>query len=173
MKARADIHPNQVALVAAIKRDPLSPFLLCGRNGVGKTRMGYALYRNAATMGRRAVAITVRALLDQYRKCEFPERDDSGMAKFFRAAVTADDLRIVSGPKWTLFLEEMDKASASEYGAQELFELLNAARDYGHQLVVTTNLNVDELSAHWSKMSRTYGPSIIERLRDCALVELF
>jgi DNA replication protein DnaC len=147
--------------------------LLVGVNGTGKTHVACALYRHAIAKRRKVVYVPVREMLEEYRKWEFPKMSDDGQAEYFKPRVTPDDLRILNGPKWTLVLEEFDKARASEYAAEQLFNLIDVAVSFEHQLIVTSNYDVERLQAHWSKMNETYGPSIVRRLTACTLVKMF
>lgn len=132
------------------------------------------MFRHAVTMGRPAVGMSLRRLIDELRKSEFPTTNRAtGEVTYFKPSITAEDLRKPNEPSWTLFLDEADKAEPSAYAAQEFYELVNAAFECGHQLIVTTNYRVAELSDYWSAQSRSYGPSIMRRFEDCLGVEMF
>lgn len=101
-------------------------------------------------------------LMSEYRAFELEQ---------IRPSITAGDLR--SGHRYTIFLDEFDKANATEFASRKLFELLNAVRDYEHQLLVTSNKDWNQLRAIWSKADASYGDSIMKRLEQCQLIEMF
>jgi DNA replication protein DnaC len=72
-----------------------------------------------------------------------------------------------------LFLDEFEKARPTEFASEMLFNLLDAARNFNHQLVITSNLDPEKLRAHWSRIDEIWGNSIMARLWDCHRVELF
>lgn len=88
-----------------------------------------------------------------------------------RPMVLPEDLQ--SAVAQTLFLDEFEKASVTEFTSRMLFELLNAVRDFGHQVIVTSNKDWDQLREHWSRIDQVYGNSIMTRLRGCLLIEMF
>lgn len=80
---------------------------------------------------------------------------------------------LLSSVKRTIVLEEFEKASVTEFTSRMLFELLNAIRDYGHQVIITSNKDWDQLREYWSRIDEVYGNSIMTRLAGCTLIELF
>jgi DNA replication protein DnaC len=158
------------------KSRPDDSFLLCGRNGTGKTHLSWALYRRAVVSGRKAVGCLLSELLDSYKNFEL--LDQAGKLKALRDStkdrpvILPDDLK-TDARRYTLFLDEFEKARPSEFASECLFRLLNAARDFNHQLIVTSNLDWDGMRDRWSKIDDVYGNSIMTRLQDCHLVELF
>jgi DNA replication protein DnaC len=160
-------HEKQVDLFAAAKADPSQSFLLSGRVGCGKSLVGWLLYREAIEQGRPVVAMTLAELLAQIRKYECGSNE--------LPAITADSLRDDTC-RWFVFLDEFDKARPSEFACEQLFLLVDAIYTFRHQLVITSNLDKDELRAHWSKASEQYGASIMRRvieLDGLTRVELF
>ena len=61
----------------------------------------------------------------------------------------------------------------TEFTSRMLFELLNAVRDFGHQLIVTSNKDWGQLRDHWSRIDEVYGNSIMVRLFGCVLIAMF
>lgn len=60
-----------------------------------------------------------------------------------------------------LVLDDLDKARASEYGAEQIFLAIDNAVTRGQQLLVTTNLRMQDLAAKWPA---PYGEAIASRL---------
>jgi DNA replication protein DnaC len=73
--------------------------------------------------------------------------------------------------RWFLFLDEFEKARPTEFAAEQLFGLLDAAMSFKHQLIITSNLKTDELRQHWSRASEVYGTSIMTRVQMCILID--
>jgi DNA replication protein DnaC len=72
-----------------------------------------------------------------------------------------------------VFIDEIEKARATEFAAESLFALVDNCYRYKHQLVITSNLGVQRLKDHWDRLDGTYGKSIVRRLLDaCAVIEL-
>ena len=46
---------------------------------------------------------------------------------------------LIAGATHTVFLDEFEKASVSDFTSRMLFELVQVLRDFGHQLIVTSN----------------------------------
>ena len=164
LQPRGDVHPQQTAFVPFLKANPESSYFLTGRNRVGKSLFGWCLLRAAIIKGRRVVGCNVTALLDQYRALEKPVNPDDIAP---RPLIQASDLQI--GVKWFLLLQEFDKARPSEYAAERLFALVDAAHSYKHQWVITSNLDAGELIEHWNRAGGRYGASIISRLVENAV----
>lgn len=157
-----------------VRANPEASYLLAGDNGVGKTHLGWALYRAALCRKRRAVGDTLQRFLDEFRVWELLSPDEQRSAlrgeRKGRPRVLPEDLR---AGRWTLLFDEFDKARVSEFTSRQLFELINAARDFGHQVIVTTNKPWDDLRATWCAIDEVYGDSIMTRLRMCRYVALF
>jgi DNA replication protein DnaC len=155
VKADPSRHEGQASLVPALQAKPDMSVLLCGRVGCGKSLFGWLLYKRAVETGRPAVAAPLAELMAEFRRYECgDERPPS---------VISADLRS-DRRRWLIFLDEFDKARASEFATEQLFLLMDAIYAGRHQLVVTSNLCKDELRAHWSKVSQQYGVSIMRRL---------
>lgn len=155
IKPRVDLHAKQPEIITAITEQPQSSFLFFGRPGSGKSLMGWMLYRDAVERGRCAIGASCADLLTQIRRWEF-DADNV-------PAITAGDLR-QSARRYLVFLDELDKARPTEYAGEQLHMLTDAAYSFGHQLVITSNLNPDDLRFHWSRENATYGNAILRRL---------
>lgn len=163
LKPRTENHPLQVKAIELIRRAPEGSYLFTGRNGSGKTHLCWALCRAALIRGQRVRAILLSELLSQYRAWEMDGPD--------RPAVLPDDLKLGHG--YTLFLDEFEKVNTTEFASRKLFELLNCARDFQHQILVTSNKDWSRLRDVWSRADGVYGDSIMKRLEGCQLIELF
>ena len=148
-------HVGQLSLVPAIQNYPEASILLCGRVGCGKSLFGWLLYKHAVQTGRPAVAAPLAELMAEFRRYEC---GGDQLPRVISADLRSDKRR------WLIFLDEFDKARASEFATEQLFLLMDAIYAGRHQLVVTSNLCKDELRAHWSQASEQYGVSIMRRL---------
>lgn len=83
----------------------------------------------------------------------------------------SEDLK--RGYSYTIFLDEFDKVNTTEFTSRKLFELLNAVRDFEHQLLITSNREWAELRSVWSRVDEMYGDSIMKRIEQCELIEMF
>jgi DNA replication protein DnaC len=142
---------------------------MTGRNGTGKTHIGWALFRNAIAQRRSAVACAIRDLLADFRRVEIGVPNGETLRS---PRVTAEQLR-KPGKPWLLLLDEFEKARPTEFASEQLFNVLDAAKSFNHQIVVTSNLKANELRAHWSRIDEIWGNSIMTRLSDCHQVEMF
>lgn len=157
---------------------PNDSFLFLGKNGTGKSHIAWALYRHAIAKRRPAIACPVRDLIADFRRVEVGVPDGEVMKS---PRITSDELKRSRMWKsngapvkpWLLFLDEFEKARPSEFAAEQLFNVLDAARSFNHQLVITSNFKVDQLRAHWGRIDPIWGNSILTRLQDCHQVELF
>jgi DNA replication protein DnaC len=155
IKPDTNRHPGQASLIPKLHAYPEASLLLCGKVGCGKSLFGWLLYKHAVECGRPAVAAPLAELMAEYRRYE------CGGDKL--PSVMSADLRS-DKRRWLIFLDEFDKARASEFAAEELFLLMDAVYAGRHQLIVASNLTKDELRAHWSQASEQYGVSIMRRL---------
>lgn len=164
LRPRESAHPLQANAIDTIKQAPAASYLFTGRNGSGKSHMCWALCRAALIRGRRVRAILLSELLGQYRQWELDESAS-------RPVILPDDLKL--GYPYTVFLDEFEKAKTTEFASRKLFELLNAARDFEHQLLITSNKEWDGLRNVWSGTDPVYGDSIMKRVEQCRLIEMF
>lgn len=155
VKPDASRHPGQAALIPALRNDPGMSLCLFGKVGSGKSLFGWLLYKRAVEDDRPAVALSLAELLGQYRRFECGSEE--------LPAVTSTDLR-EDKRRHFIFLDEFDKARATEFACEQLFLLLDAIYANRHQLVVASNLDKDALRSHWSQASEQYGASIMRRM---------
>jgi DNA replication protein DnaC len=169
LRPNAARHPLQAEIIPYLKANPEQSFLLCGKNRVGKSLFGWCLARHALLTGRAVVTCNLSDLFDEYREIERYEGEENCP----QARITSRALE-VEGAKYTLLLQEFDKPRITEYAAEKLFALIDAAYNYRHQLIVTSNLSVDDLEGHWSRFGLRYGRGIVSRITErCVEVNLF
>lgn len=170
LAARSDLHPKQAQIISGIRANPNESYLFYGLNGVGKSHLGWALYCHAIAEGRRAVAAKLDALLTEYRKFELQRSDDP--ENHWRPCILSEDLKS-KDRRWTIFLDELEKSTPTEFAAKRLFALLDAAQEYGHQLLFTSNLTPEKLQHRWSREDEVWGNSIARRIAQvCTIVDL-
>src|SRR5581483_7419547 len=63
-------HPKQAFVWQTVKRHPDRCYLLCGRSGVGKSAVMWALYAHAVEQYRPAVAMSLSELIEDFRRAE-------------------------------------------------------------------------------------------------------
>jgi len=166
-----DLHPKQAEAVRLVKANPNGNFILSGNFGTGKSHLFWTLYRQAVEQGKKTYGGTLRGLIDEYQKAINLSKEGE---RYF-PPITADDYK-QSDTKCALFLDDIDKARSTEYVAEQLFELVDAAYSFRHQIVVTTNLRIEELLRHFQKADDfgRFGGAIIRRLLDNATeIEMF
>ncbi|MEW6212725.1 MAG: hypothetical protein AB1631_30650 [Acidobacteriota bacterium] len=169
-------HPLQRDVIALIRKHPDESYLFCGDNGKGKTHFAFALYRHALAKGRPVVYRLLQELLTEFRIYElqvgksYDELTDD--EKKQRPVVLPSDLK-QSNRRWTILLDDFDKARPTEFASEQLFCLLDAARNFGHQLLITTNKRPAELRALWSRIDGVWGNSIMKCLESCNVIQMF
>lgn len=160
----ATYHAKQAAALRLMRECPGDSYVLAGDPGAGKTHFMWALYRHAAEdINRRVVACSMLQLIEQYREA-FRPRPDGEHAP--RAAVMPNELMQTSVP-YSLFFDDVDKPRITEYVAEQIHALFDAAYNHNHQIVVTTNLRVrepDQLSAHFERADERYGRATVRRI---------
>ncbi len=169
LEPRTEHHARQVNAIEYVRLHPDESYLLLGRNGTGKSHIAWALYRHAISKLRPFIACSVRDLIAEFRRVELGTQEREPLRS---PQVAPADLRGHSR-RWFLFFDEFEKARPSEFAAEQLFSLLNAAASFGHQLVITSNFTDKQLQDHWNRASEVYGSSIMMRLQICTLIELF
>jgi DNA replication protein DnaC len=167
LKARLDLHPAQADAITFVRQHPNDSFLFTGKNGTGKSHLAWALFRHAIAARRSAIACTVRDLLSEFRRVEVGVPPGETIKT---PRVTAELLR-KQGKPWLLFFDEFEKARPTEFASEQLFNVLDAARSFNHQIVITSNLSPAGLRDHWSRIDEIWGNSIMTRLQDCHQVE--
>lgn len=146
----------EAAVASAIKwAEHGGGLVLSGPVGVGKTRL-------AATACWDALG---------FRPCRWLStpalfaRLSAGMGSDVREGL----LKVLIG-RTALCLDDLDKARATEYGAEQVFLAVDSRIGEGEPLLVTTNLSLGELAA---KFPEPYGEAIASRLAGyCEVVTL-
>lgn len=159
-------HKKQEAIIAEIKANPFTSYLFIGNSGVGKSFISWALWKHAALQGRRAVATTASELMKEYRDLEV--KHDSPRPKVLPAELAQEQF------KYTILLEEIEKMRVSVFSMEKLFELVKNAVDYGHQLVITSNMREGDLKKTFSQIDDVWGSALMRRLMEnTTIVEMW
>jgi DNA replication protein DnaC len=174
LEARPTVHAAQAELVPFIKANPGRSYFFCGKFGTGKSMFMWALYRHAVMRDTAGlVACTLSGLLAEYKSLMQAEIDRLDRRDRPRPKVLAGDLR-QNHTRYSIFIDDIDKAKPTEYAAEQLFEVANAIYDFRHQVVVTTNLTVARLRQHFERADDRFGGAIVRRLLDGAKIcEMF
>jgi DNA replication protein DnaC len=144
---------SHFAAEAAAKRWAIEGGGLClyGPVGVGKTRLAAAACW-AALEQRPVRWISVPRLLVRVRSS-------------FDDASRAEAIRVVAG-RTAVVLDDLDKASSTDFGREILFPCVDERVEAGAPLLVTTNLRLSELGER-------YGDWIMSRLAGyCEVFEM-
>lgn len=149
-------HPKQQTIITGIKKNPFDSYFFMGDSGVGKTYIAWAIWKNAALTGRRAVATTMAELSVQFRDLEIHKEAQ-------RPKILPQDLA-QTHTQYTVFLDEIEKMRVSPFSIEKLFELIKNAVDFGHQLVITSNMTEEGLRKHFGQLDEVWGSAIIRRL---------
>lgn len=158
--AQPHIHPGQILAVEKIKADPDQSFCFIGDFGTGKTHFFYSLFNHAAKSYRRVYGNTLKALVMEYQQAI--SRSMAGEIGV-QLSITAEELR-QSSQRYSIFLDDIDKAKPTEYVAELIFDLLDSAVNFRHQVVWTSNLNPVELAEHFERADKRFGGAIVRRL---------
>ncbi len=161
VKAQPHIHEAQSAAIEAMRMDSTRSFAFIGDFGTGKTHLFYCLHNYAAKTSRKVYASTLRGLIDNYQQTI--NRSRAGELNAM-PEIRAVDLQ-QSHTKYSIFLDDLDKAKPSEYVAEQLFELVDSAVNFKHQLCWTSNLTIDELGDHFKRADQRFGGAIVRRLQ--------
>lgn len=165
-----EIHPLQEKIIPLMKETPFDNYFLAGETGKGKTMMLWALYREALMADKKVVACTLTQLLNEYKNFI---NLSTNKQELVYPRLSAGELR-QDHTRYSIFLDDLDKAKPSEYAMEQLFELSNAIYEFGHQIVVTTNLRYETLVKHFEKADERFGATIARRLvADANLCEMF
>jgi DNA replication protein DnaC len=173
LAARTELHPKQAETVDCLKLNPNDSYVFCGRPGTGKTHFMYALYQSQAhNLERRVVACSMLHLINDYREAFKPIPD--GAQPYEIKTVKPNDLMQDHTP-YSLFFDDIDKPKITEYVAEQVHALFDAAYLNRHQIVITTNLSEERMVEHFSRTDERYGEAIVRRIihEDNNVIEFF
>lgn len=154
-------HPKQAHVIELMKANPNASFIFCGDFNSGKTHFLWALYSEVAkNLNRRLVACSMLQLINEYRDA-FRQRGE--FEEMPIVAVRPNDL-MQSAIPYSLFFDDIDKPKMSDYVAEQIHALFDAAYIYNHQIVVTTNLMPDALTSYFERADERYGGAIVRRI---------
>ena len=128
--------------------------LLHGGYGCGKTHLAAAIANSAVSMGVSTLFLTVPDLLDTLR-FSFDSEDTTFEQRF-------DEIR--SAP--LLVLDDFGTQNATAWAQEKLFQIVNYRYINKLPLVVTTNLDMDEIEARIR--SRLADPELVSAVRIAA-----
>lgn len=129
--------------------------LLTGPFGVGKT-----------TIAAGALRLTLEKRFGRWMSAPLM------MARLGSGLDSAERARTIATLTGTsaLVLDDLDKTRPTEYGAEQIFLVVDGAVTSGRPLLVTTNLGLGQLAAKWPA---PFGEAIASRLAGyCTLVAL-
>jgi DNA replication protein DnaC len=166
------INNSQQKAVALVKAYPQDNFIFCGRFGSGKTYLLWTLYKAAVMRDtERVVACKMVTLIDEYKR--FIADSMANVDKPVYPRIAAADLR-QDHTKYSIFFDDIDKETPTEFVAKQVFDLADAIYENKHQIVTTTNLTVTELVDYFDRADKRYGGGIVRRLIDNAhRIEMF
>ncbi len=118
--------------------------------GTGKTHLARALVAEVCRRGRVAALITEPSLMDELREAQRPE-SDFGLVEVRKHYIKAP----------LLVIDDLGKARVTEFVAETLFQVLNARDERQHPVLVTTNMEPDQIAERYGPL---YGPYIVSRL---------
>lgn len=156
---RVHLSPQrQRKVINHLRAHPEESYLLLGPTGIGKTTWLVALAAHAIETQMRDVwVLTLAEALEGWRKAQFepdyePPLSIHGLRRLVRAR---------RRPR--VFLDEFDKAKATEYAQNAVHELVDGLYRLSPgnrvQLAVTTNLTRDEFAETW-------GAQVLRRLEE-------
>ena len=120
-----------------VKQDDPPWLYLFGRVGTGKTRAASTLALD--WMRERSTLVefmTLQTMIGEFRRFEF----DRDMRHEFAIHTVAR--------KELFVIDDLGASKVSDYGSSKLLEALEARHDLGRVTIVTSNLNLQQLSTH-------------------------
>ena len=118
--------------------------------GAGKTHLARALAAEVCRRGKLACMVTEPGLMDELREAQRPESD---------VGIVQVRQRYVRAP--LLVLDDLGKARVTEFVAETLFQILDARDERQRPVLVTTNMEPDQIAERYGPL---YGPYIVSRL---------
>lgn len=158
LEARPDMHWKQPAIIKRVKEQPDASYGFFGLNRIGKTHIGYAIYRHAVESGRPGVAVPAYQLLRELTDLEFNEQA--------RPAITANSL-FRTDARWCIFIDDLTALPRfSAFGVNQFYQIFNAVIQKGHQLIVTAHATEAMIEDAFNQGGTNMGASIIGRIRN-------
>lgn len=151
----AAIHWKQEAIIKQLRKEPDRSYAFFGLNGVGKTLFGWMLYKHAVQKGRHAVGVKLARLLEQFRAHQF---DDSVVLEISPATL------LQATSRYFVFLDDITVAPTSEYAGRKFYDLMDAIKTKGHQLVVTAHAPIEQIERIWNAAGYNIGSAIVRRI---------
>ncbi len=151
-------HPRQSFVWQTVKKHPDLCYLLCGQPGAGKSAVLWALYARAAEQNRPAVAMSLSALIEDFRRAETACYEDEYLPELHPSKLqTRSD-------RWFVGIDDFHIGRPTRFAGEMIYRLLDAAYSYRHQLVVTARLDRRKLERHWAEAGAGYGQAIMRRV---------
>lgn len=170
---RTDLHAKQSLAIELLRKCPFESYVFSGKPDTGKTHFMWSLYKRVSEdTNRRIVACSMLQLINDYREAFRPIPE--GAQPYEIKTVKPNDL-MQSHTSYSLFFDDIDKPKITEYVAEQVHALFDAAYINKHQIVVTTNLSPDRLVEHFERADGRYGRAIVRRIvhGENNLIELF
>jgi DNA polymerase III delta prime subunit len=140
---------RQLKILEAVNANPLGSYVFSGPPGVGKT----TIMREVERLARAARNYTNHGV---YSKTAMQyQRDATAKARGDSTVRVFDVSWLDSGSQdiqWSVFLDDVDKLTGSEFIRLQLFGLIDAViqpRTPTPQLVMTTNMRKDEFKKYF------------------------
>jgi MoxR-like ATPase len=154
---------RQQLILAAIREKPLGSYVFSGAPGVGKTTLLKELEQCSRAALWKNHGVFSSGMREFQRNLTAQSRGEA-----VSGLVTAASLR--RGPsisiRWSVFLDDFDKISGTEFARLELLDFINAAVTTGAQLSLSTNMNKAEFG-------KFFADTIAWRiLKHCTWIEM-
>lgn len=152
------LHKDQERIITFVKEHPFENYYFCGDNDTGKSHILWGLYANAVESGRNVIA---GSLFDWIESCKSAFRG-APAERVVEQFARIKELR-QSRDRFSIFIDDIDKARPTEYVAEIFFNLIDTIYNYEHQLVVTSQLDPEKsikgrnsLIQHFEGRAETY-----------------
>lgn len=169
-RGRSGHRKRQQEIIDRLRQSPTDSWLLQGAPGTGKSHYLTALHRHAVHLSiaqrwtrgiheRSVWRATTAELLDEHEA--WARRNDEYSPN--PPSITVPMIRTTAefGLSPCLFLDEIDKIAPTDHKTRTLFSLLEAVYEAEGQVVATSNMAFDELTAAWAK----FGDRAVAALR--------
>lgn len=175
---RSDFQKKQIIkyqkkIIRYAQQNPFASMVLCGTNKIGKSQIGYAVYYNAFENFRQVKCFNMKQLLNDFARFARGEIDGNSEKKF-EPRLTVEMLT-GSSKRWTLLIDEFHApvSGLTESQTTTTFEILDAIKAHGHQLIILSNRPLAYLRQGYRRHDEFLGDSIISRIQERAVVDEF